>query len=105
MFALQALVIGVSIWCTYSLALENNQGSWVPGKIKYKLMNKLEQRKNIFKSRTGSELSEKLIAYMKKYTIPEMKQSEKNLATSYKMSSVQEDYGALFDGKLPANTP
>lgn len=58
---------------------------------------KIIEKKSVFKSKTGAEISEKMRAYFKKYTIPEMKAAESLIPKV----DLYTEATKIFDGNLP----
>lgn len=61
------------------------------------MSEKEKEKKEVFKSKTGAEISEKMLAFFKKYSIPERINSD---------FGNKNQYGGLdplliFDGQLP----
>lgn len=57
------------------------------------MSEKEKEKKEIFKSKTGAEISEKMRAYFKKYSIPERINSD--------FVTTKLDPLTIFDGQLP----
>jgi hypothetical protein len=64
---------------------------------------KIEKR-SIFRSKNGAEISQKMCAFFKKYTIPEMLEKDKinGVSPAY---TTKPDILSIFDGGLPLTQP